>query len=177
MTRRFLVVPGLFGSGLVLVAAAAVLWIRTGPSDEPQTKAPAAAVATVAVAATPTTAPTPTTPSTATAAPTQIEALASTKTARGPYEEGKALFLAKGCISCHWHKQAGVSASQSYRVGPDLSDIESVPYDGMPNDADFLRNWLKDPQAVKPGTQMPNLGLSDGEIESLLAFLLTDERG
>jgi cytochrome c oxidase subunit 2 len=90
---------------------------------------------------------------------------------------GKALFLAKGCISCHWHAQADVPASQSYKVGPDLTNIESVPYGGMPNDADFLRKWLKDPQAVKPGTQMPNLGLSDGDIESLLAFLLTDERG
>ena len=37
--------------------------------------------------------------------------------------------------------------------------------------ADYLRTWLKDPAAVKPGTDMPNLGLKRDEIEALIAFL------
>jgi cytochrome c2 len=39
-----------------------------------------------------------------------------------------------------------------------------------------LRKWLKDPAAMKPSTQMPNLGLSDEDIEDLIAFLLAYER-
>jgi cytochrome c1 len=34
-----------------------------------------------------------------------------------------------------------------------------------------VRVWLKDPPALKPDTQMPNLGLSSEEIEALIAFL------
>lgn len=142
---RRLVIPGLFGSGLVLVAAAAILWVRAGVPVEPPRQAPST---TESVQANP---------------------------AQPPYERGKALFVAKGCITCHWHAQAGVSPSGSYRIGPDLTNIETVPYGGMPNDADFLREWLKDPKALKPSTPMPNLGLSDEEIGDLLAFLLTNE--
>jgi cytochrome c1 len=48
---------------------------------------------------------------------------------------------------------------------------------GAPNltvydpDPAFLRVWLRDPSAVKPGTLMPNLYLSDTEIEMLITFL------
>lgn len=73
------------------------------------------------------------------------------------------------------HKQAGVPDSMSYRIGPDLTNIESTPYAGLPNSAGFLRKWLKDPPAVRPSTQMPNLGLSDEEIEDLLVFLLSTD--
>lgn len=39
-------------------------------------------------------------------------------------------------------------------------------------DAVFLRRWLSDPSAVKPGTDMPTLGLQPAEIDALIAFLL-----
>lgn len=35
----------------------------------------------------------------------------------------------------------------------------------------LLRRWLADPQTVKPGTLMPRLGLSEADIEHLLAYL------
>jgi cytochrome c oxidase subunit 2 len=41
-------------------------------------------------------------------------------------------------------------------------------------DPDFLRSWLKDPAAVRPGTQMPKLRLSAEEIEALIAFLVSE---
>ena len=34
-----------------------------------------------------------------------------------------------------------------------------------------LRLWLRDPQAVKGDTAMPNFRLSDSEIEAILAYL------
>ncbi|MBI4219903.1 MAG: c-type cytochrome [Chloroflexi bacterium] len=98
-----------------------------------------------------------------------------TVTSSTPYERGKALFVAKGCIRCHSHAYAGVTGSTSLAIGPDLTRIGEVPYGGLPNDAQFLREWLKDPASKKPSTAMPTLGLADDEIEDLVAFLLTEE--
>nr|MBI2905186.1 hypothetical protein [Chloroflexota bacterium] len=41
-------------------------------------------------------------------------------------------------------------------------------YKGSP---DFLAKWLDNPAAIKPGTEMPTLGLSDEENGALVAFL------
>jgi cytochrome c oxidase subunit 2 len=38
-----------------------------------------------------------------------------------------------------------------------------------------LRRWLDDPPAVKPGSYMPDYGLSSEEIDQLIAFLETLE--
>jgi cytochrome c2 len=77
-------------------------------------------------------------------------------------EHGRALFIAKGCQYCH--TRSGVSNWVPGPVtGPDLTE-----YQGQP---DFLRLWLRDPQAVRPETRMPNLDLSQAEIEALIAFL------
>ena len=35
----------------------------------------------------------------------------------------------------------------------------------------LLRRWLADPQSVRPGTLMPALGLSEADIEHVLAYL------
>jgi cytochrome c2 len=75
---------------------------------------------------------------------------------------GKALFSAKGCVSCHHH--AAVAGSGTFSEGnPDLTTARWS--------ADFLRTWLQNPAAVKPNTYMPNLGLKRDEIEALIAFL------
>jgi cytochrome c2 len=75
---------------------------------------------------------------------------------------GKALFSAKGCVTCHHH--AAVAGSGTFGEGnPDLTTYRW--------NADYLRTWLKDPAAVKPNTAMPNLGLKSDEIEALIAFL------
>jgi cytochrome c oxidase subunit 2 len=38
-----------------------------------------------------------------------------------------------------------------------------------------LAKWLRDPQAAKPGSFMPNLNLSDAEVDELVAYLETLE--
>ncbi len=81
-----------------------------------------------------------------------------------PAAYGRALFQAKGCVGCHQHRE--VNPGSGVSVGPDLSSRSLEP--------DFLRSWLKDPAAVRPGTQMPNLHLSDQEIEALIAFLVSE---
>lgn len=78
---------------------------------------------------------------------------------------GRALFAAKGCTGCH--QLAGVSNSVGGPViGPDLTQRAM--------DTQFLRAWLADPAALRPATQMPNLGLDSDEIEALVAFLTDD---
>jgi cytochrome c len=79
---------------------------------------------------------------------------------------GRALFSAKGCATCHQH--AAVAGSGKFFGGP----AGSAPVlTGYPGDPAYLRAWLRDPQAIKPTTGMPKLGLSEGEIEALVAFL------
>ena len=81
---------------------------------------------------------------------------------------GADLFLAKGCIVCHTHEAvADRYSGPQTNVGPELTDL-ALP-------ADYLHTWLRDPAAVKPNTEMPNLELGEAEIESLVAFLMESD--
>jgi cytochrome c oxidase subunit 2 len=42
-----------------------------------------------------------------------------------------------------------------------------------PNDDENLRSWLRDPQVLKPGCLMPNMKLSNPQVEQILAYLKT----
>ena len=80
-------------------------------------------------------------------------------------ELGRQLFLAKGCITCHYNNRAA-SRSEYWTIemgAPDLSNYSSAP------EILFIR--LKDPAAAKSDTKMPNLGLKETEIEALIAFI------
>ncbi len=73
----------------------------------------------------------------------------------------------KGCTGCHMIDGQGAKGP-----GPDLSHIGNTPYDGLANTPEFLARWLADPAAVKPGTQMPKLPLSQAERDSLVQYLV-----
>jgi cytochrome c2 len=76
---------------------------------------------------------------------------------------GRALFSAKGCVTCHHH---GAIPGSGQLGGSDVPDLTNYTAN-----ADFLRTWLKDPRAIRPNTWMPNLELKKDEIEALIAFL------
>jgi cytochrome c2 len=76
---------------------------------------------------------------------------------------GRALFSAKGCATCHHHAAVAGSGKLGGADVPDLTSYKPNP--------EFLRTWLKDPQAVRPQTWMPNLELKQDEIEALITFL------
>lgn len=82
-----------------------------------------------------------------------------------PAAYGRALFVAKGCSSCHLHSEISDTVPGPY-IGPNLTTYTNTP--------EYLHTWLKDPQALKPQTQMPNLGLKKVEIEALIAFLIPE---
>ena len=92
--------------------------------------------------------------------------------ATGDAESGKSLFISKACTGCHTIK--GIPEAQG-KVGPELTHqaSNSLIVDVLPNTEENLKKYLKDPATVKPGALMPNQGLTDSEIEALVAFLRT----
>jgi cytochrome c2 len=93
----------------------------------------------------------------------------------GDVNNGRQLFQAKGCIACH--AAPGVPGATG-TIGPNLAGIgdpnkRPTLADGGANTPDHLRTWIKDPQALKPGTMMPNLNLSEKEADDLVALLQT----
>ena len=93
----------------------------------------------------------------------------------GDATAGRTLFTAKGCIACHTAQ--GVQGATG-TIGPNLNGIgDSVKRpklaDGANNSPEHIREWIKDPQKLKPGTMMPNLQLSDKEADDLTALLVT----
>jgi len=97
--------------------------------------------------------------------------------ALAPAEQGRALFQAKGCATCHRHDGLNIGRVEANNpadltLGQALGAPDLTHYQPDP---DFVRRWLRDPAAVRPATNMPNLRLTPDEIEALLAFLQTNE--
>jgi cytochrome c2 len=89
----------------------------------------------------------------------------------GDPNTGRILIQARGCGGCH--TVSGVPGATGV-AGPNLSNVALRPTlagDSIPNSPDNLERWLLDPPSVKPGTTMPNLGLSDQDARDLVAFL------
>jgi cytochrome c1 len=89
-------------------------------------------------------------------------------------DAGKALVAQKGCGACH--VIPGVPGA-SGTLGPSLAGVASrtrIAGGAVPNNGpDDLKKWLLDPPALKPGTLMPKLGLTDDEATKMVAFLET----
>jgi cytochrome c oxidase subunit 2 len=84
--------------------------------------------------------------------------------------QGEQTFLGLACIGCH--AVAGTTAQG--RTGPNLTNFGNRDrFAGwyLENNDENLRRWLKNPQAVKPGAKMPNLNLSDEQVDQLVAYL------
>lgn len=76
-----------------------------------------------------------------------------------PEQKGKALFEEYDCYACH-----RVGAEGRF-TGPDLTWL------GRRKTQDWERIWLKDPDAWKPGTFMPNFQLQPEAIGALTSYL------
>jgi cytochrome c oxidase subunit 2 len=88
----------------------------------------------------------------------------------GRGQDGEARFMSLSCINCH--TVGGTQATG--RFGPDLTHLMSRQTLGagvMPNTPDNLRRWIRDPQTAKPGNLMPNMQLSDHELDEVHVYL------
>jgi cytochrome c1 len=89
----------------------------------------------------------------------------------GDPDRGRQLIVQRGCGGCH--TVGGVPGATGV-AGPNLSNIALRPTlagDSIPNNPAVLEQWLLDPPALKPGTTMPKLGLSEQDARDLVAFL------
>jgi cytochrome c1 len=91
-----------------------------------------------------------------------------------PAFEGAQIIATKQCVSCH--TIPGVPNATG-TVGPNLAGVASRSKiaGGAVNNTgpDDLRKWISDPAALKPGTAMPKVPLTDNELTAIVAFLET----
>jgi cytochrome c len=90
----------------------------------------------------------------------------------GDPDRGKEQIIAYGCGSCHI--VPGIRSANGL-VGPPLTHFARRAYIAgeVPNSPDFLVRWITVPQAIEPGTVMPNLGVSEGRARDIAAYLYT----
>ncbi len=90
----------------------------------------------------------------------------------GDADRGKAAIAMYGCGSCH--TIPGVRAATGM-VGPPLMMWSRRTYIAgeVPNTPEFLVRWIETPQAIEPGTAMPNLGVTEGHARDIAAYLYT----
>ena len=77
------------------------------------------------------------------------------------------------CATCH--TIGGVSSAVGI-TGPNLTHVyarQAFAGDTLDMNPENLRLWLTNPPKEKPGSIMPNLGLSNDEITALVAYLQT----
>lgn len=86
-------------------------------------------------------------------------------------EKGQQLFLQRGCGGCHTINgtaAAGKSAPDLTHVGGRTTIAAGI----MENNVENLKRWIGNPDQVKPGSLMPNLGLNDAELSQVAAYLM-----
>jgi len=81
-------------------------------------------------------------------------------------EQGRQLFYSKyACQGCHI---IDAKADKGY-IGPTLTEV------GLRLNAAWVYHWLKNPQALRPGTIEPNRNLTDEDARALTAFLMSQK--
>ncbi|HXU90274.1 MAG TPA: cytochrome c oxidase assembly protein [Methylomirabilota bacterium] len=59
-------------------------------------------------------------------------------------------------------------------VGPPLTQVARRSYvAGAPNAPDHLVRWIQHPRGVRPGTPMPEMGVTEGDARDIAAYLYT----
>jgi len=85
---------------------------------------------------------------------------------------GRRVFESTACLNCH----AIAGTSGTGRFGPDLTHLMSrhtLASGAAENTPENLRFWIQNPDAVKPGSLMPAMKLSEAELDALVHYLET----
>jgi cytochrome c oxidase subunit II len=83
---------------------------------------------------------------------------------------GRRVFETTACINCH----AVRGTVANGRFGPDLTHLMSratIASGTAENTPENLRVWLKDPDAIKPGSLMPAMNMTDAELDALVRYM------
>jgi cytochrome c oxidase subunit 2 len=101
-----------------------------------------------------------------------------------PEYEGYQVYLNKQCVQCHtvrFEESPNVVAPEQFN-GPELTHFASrgvfagatLPEEGQ-SWQESLKEWLANPPEVKPGSFMPDLALTEQEIDALIVWLESTE--
>jgi mono/diheme cytochrome c family protein len=87
---------------------------------------------------------------------------------QGQIELGRQIFYGKyACQGCHIVD----SKTDKGYVGPTLTQV------GSRLTAAWIYQWMKNPQALRPGTTEPNRAMGDEDAQALTAFLISQKGG
>jgi cytochrome c oxidase subunit II len=85
---------------------------------------------------------------------------------------GRRVFEQNACMNCH---RVGGTAADG-RFGPDLTHLMSratIAAGAAENTHDNLRLWVQNPSAIKPGSLMPAMKLSDADLDAVVRYMET----
>jgi cytochrome c oxidase subunit II len=85
---------------------------------------------------------------------------------------GRRVFESTSCVNCH----AVGGTNGTGRFGPDLTHLMSrrtIAAGAAENTSESLRLWIQNPDAIKPGSLMPAMKLSDEDLDALVRYLET----
>lgn len=87
-------------------------------------------------------------------------------------QRGAADIAQIGCGTCHMIP--GIQNAEGL-VGPPLLHWSRRTYIAgeVPNTPGMLVRWIETPQAIEPGTAMPNLGITEQRARDIAAYLYT----
>jgi cytochrome c oxidase subunit 2 len=84
--------------------------------------------------------------------------------------EGRRVFETTSCINCH----AVRGTVANGRFGPDLTHLmsrDTIASGAAENTPANLRLWIENPDAIKPGSLMPAMKVSDSELDALVRYM------
>jgi len=85
---------------------------------------------------------------------------------------GRRVFETNACMNCH----AVTGTPANGRFGPDLTHLMSratIAAGAAKNTHDNLRLGIQDPSAIKPGSLMPAMKLSDADLDAVVNYMET----
>lgn len=85
-------------------------------------------------------------------------------------EQGQSVFMHNACINCH--TVSGTVATG--RFGPDLTHLASrdtIAAGAIQNTPENLRDWIDNPNSMKPGSLMPAMHLNGHDLDLITAYL------
>jgi cytochrome c oxidase subunit 2 len=85
---------------------------------------------------------------------------------------GRRIFEETACVNCH--AVAGTVAEG--RFGPDLTHLmsrQTIASGAADNTHENLKRWVKEPEAIKPGSLMPAMNLNEHDLNALVSYLET----
>ena len=83
---------------------------------------------------------------------------------------GRRVFERNACMNCH---QVGGTQADG-RFGPDLTHLMSrvtIAAGAAQNTRENLRLWIQNPSAIKPGSLMPAMKLSDADLDAVVNYM------